>query len=106
MRYNNMGQLLSIPLENNFTVFANYSRKGDQYVVNFAMKHDLIDNYQRLEGLDDTKIEGNVDDVRLEILKFITKKFNCGELDYYMDRIEFEQECFELGYPLIGEKDV
>ena len=98
LRYRNEGTTISVNLpRTDYTVYmmANYNKDTDTYYTKlYIMRNDVED----LNLIDDEfKFKSNFATLKLDMTNYITEQFNKGFFDYYIEKYDYQQKCFEKG---------
>ena len=98
LRYRNEGTTISVNLpRTDYTVYmmANYNKDTDTYYTKlYIMRNDVED----LNLIDDKfKFKSNFSTLKLDMANYITEQFNKGFFDYYIEKYDYQQKCFEKG---------
>lgn len=106
-RYNKLGYSIEISLQGNYVVRANILRsENNTYDVTLEMKRSDVGKY---DTLDEEHYSLTGENINMEVCKFVTDKANEGFFERFINRYEYESQCFERGNELfekerIGEK--
>ena len=105
-RYNNSNNIIKINLHNGYSIIAlsGFDSNNKSYIVSLFLKHDTVDNWHLIEKSEKLEIKANAKVLNSAILKRVAEMLNNGEFNYYIDRYNYEINCFELGNELM-EKD-
>lgn len=91
--------ILTIDLHNDYTVIAIKSWNPDEhkYTIQLMLKENTIDKWDLVEKAE--SIEFNVDykNINSAILKQVATFLKEGFFDYYIERYEYELNCFNIG---------
>ena len=98
---------LEIDLHNGYRVIASakYNSETKKYVAKFYIKDDLVDDLMVMEDFEDIEFNGNKKFICSNILKYVSKHFECGDFDRYIARCEYYQKCFEKGDEILRDKE-
>lgn len=102
LRYENEGTTLSVKLpRTDYKVYmmANYSKETDTYHTKlYIMRNDVED----LNLIDDEyEFKSNFATLKQDMVTYITEKFDKGYFDYFIDRYEYQQKCFDNGVEVV-----
>lgn len=98
-RYNDANNVIIIDLHNGYSVVAisGYSSDEKNYTVDLYLKENSVNTLTMIEKAENIKISANPKSISSAILKTVAEMFNAGELQYYIDRYNYEIKCFEKG---------
>lgn len=101
LKYTNIATVgISVDLHNNYSilVFANWSKENNHYEVIFYIKRNDIDLLELIEKLENVSFQNSDSkSIRTDIANYITTLLSDGFFDYYINRYEYEQKCFDKG---------
>lgn len=96
--------VLSIELNKEYIVmaFIKYSRQEEQYYVSLYLKHKKIDMLSLMEKYENIVFSSKREKINEEVVRSIQKEKK--NFAYYIERYEYEQECFAKGNELLERK--
>ena len=98
--------ILTIDLHNDYTVIAikSWNPYEHKYTIQLMLKENTVDKWDLVEKAE--SIEFNVDykNINSAILKQVATFLKEGFFDYYIERYEYELNCFNIGNKL-NEKE-
>lgn len=97
--YNNCNDIITIDLHNGYTLIAIKSWNKDEhnYSVDFYIKENTIDKWDLVDDAKSTVFNTNFKIINSAILRWTQESLNNGLLKYYIDRYEYELNCFAIG---------
>lgn len=105
--------IITIDLNNGYTIVAikRFLKDTNVYKVSLYIKESTIDIIDLMEDFDGIEIKSDKKRINSTILKIVSDRFNNGGFDYYIDRCEYQQKCFDRGNELfererLGKKNV
>lgn len=101
LKYKNIATVgISVDLHNNYSIlaFANWNKENNHYEVIFYIKRNDIDLLELIEKLENVSFQNSDSKtIRTDIANYITTLLSDGFFDYYINRYEYEQKCFDKG---------
>ncbi|MBC5688192.1 hypothetical protein H8S37_04490 [Mediterraneibacter sp. NSJ-55] len=119
MKYREEGYGITIPLSQlsqeamykDYSVFCQYqfNKKKNKYQLTMWIQRKDIDGHFRFEreGIDTQYISGTRETIRENICRIVEQAMNVKYFDYYINRYEYDMECYEKGFEILelkGEK--
>ena len=100
--YRGCKDILSIDLHNNYTVIAIKSWNPDEhkYEVQLMLKENTVDKWDLIEKAESLEFNVDYKIINKAILKHVATLLSDGFFDYYIDRYEYELNCFNIGNDL------
>lgn len=96
-KYKNMNNIITIDLHNDFTIIAIIGRnENNNYDVELRLKENTIEKWDLIEEAEHLVFDEN-DKIHSAILKTVSEKLKDGFFDYYIERYQYELNCFDLG---------
>lgn len=91
--------ILMIDLHNGYTVIAilSWQHENHNYDVTLMLKENTIDQWHLIEKAEHITFETNYKNICKAVLKQVATFMEEGFFDYYINRFEYEQKCFEVG---------
>lgn len=109
VNFMNNKDILMIDLHNNYTVIAikSWNQTEQKYTVVFYLKENTIDKWDLIDT--DMTFEFNIDYkiINKAILKTVSNLLDDGFFAHYINRYEYETECFAIGNHIkeVGENN-
>lgn len=102
-RYEKLGQVISVKLNNGYKViaFANYKLGKEVYEVKFYIKWNDIDIFDEAS---ETEIKCDRSSLYETVAGFVETIYKDGVFDKYIERYEYQQRCFEIGNDILRKK--
>ena len=101
LKYTNIATVgISIDLHNDYSVlaFANWSKENNCYETTFYIKRNDIDLLELIEKQENVLfVNSNAKSIRADIADYVTTLLSYDFFTYYMNRYEYEQNCFDKG---------
>lgn len=101
LKYKNIATVgISVDLHNNYSIlaFANWNKENNNYEATFYIKRNDIDLLELIEKLENVSFQNSDSKtIRTNIANYITTLLSDGFFDYYINRYEYEQKCFDKG---------
>ena len=100
--YRGCKDIITIDLHNNYTVIAIKSWNPDEhkYEVQLMLKENTVDKWDLIEKAESLEFNANYKIINKAILKHVATLLSDGFFDYYIDRYEYELNCFNIGNDL------
>ena len=106
-KYKGMYNIITIDLHNKYTILAIISRgETSSYNVQLMLKHNTVDTWVLIENAENLTFNASENTIYSAILKTISTYLHEGFFNYYINRYEYELECFEIGNELMEEKEL
>lgn len=107
MRYKKEGIAISINLHNDYFIIAitNWNNENKKYYTTFYIKHktvDILDKLEKFVNIECTTTSAK--EINNEVADLIMKEFKTGSFDYYINRYDYEQKCFDRGHELFEDE--
>lgn len=101
LKYTNITTVgISVDLHNNYSIlaFANWNKENNDYTATFYIKRNDINLLELIEKLENVSFQNSESkSIRTDIANYITTLLSYGFFDYYINRYEYEQKCFDKG---------
>ena len=100
--YRGCKDILTIDLHNDYTVIAIKSWNPDEhkYTVELRLKKNSVDKWDLIEKAESLEFNVDYKIINKAILKHVATLLSDGFFDYYIDRYEYELNCFNIGNDL------
>ena len=94
--------LITIDLHNGYTVIAilSWQHEKQNYNVTLMLKENTINMWDLIEKAEHLTFEINYKFIYKAVLKQVATFLEEGFFDYYINRYEYEQKCFDRGNEL------
>ena len=105
-KINNSNEAIMIDLHNGYSVIAvtGFDTKNGVYATTLFLKDNTIDTWKLIENAENLEFHANQNTINSAILKKVSEFLNEGFFDYYIERYEYELNCFDIGNE-IAEKE-
>ena len=102
-KFNNSNDIITIDLHNGYTVIAvtGFNAENRVYTTTLFLKDNAIDNWKLIENTENLEFHTNQNTINSAILKQISTFLDEGFFDYYIQRYEYETNCFNVGNDLV-----
>lgn len=106
-KYRNNQDIISIDLHNGYTIIAIkiWNKPEGNYTVELHIKENTIDRWDLVDDADSLVFNEDFKTINTAILKKVVKLLNDGFFDYYINRYEYEIECFDIGNEIFDQKE-
>ena len=96
---NNSNDVITINLHNGYTVIAvtGFDAENGAYITTLFLKDNTVDTWKLVENAENLEFHANQNTINSAILKKVSEFLNEGFFDYYIQRYEYELECFDIG---------
>ena len=104
--YKGCKDILTIDLHNDYTVIAIKSWNPDEhkYTVELRLKKNSVDKWDLIEKAESLEFNVDYKIINKAILKHVATLLSDSFFDYYIDRYEYELECFDRGNSIIEKE--
>ena len=104
--YRGCKDILTIDLHNDYTVIAIKSWNPDEhkYTVELRLKKNSVDKWDLIEKAESLEFNVDYKIINKAILKHVATLLSDSFFDYYIDRYEYELECFDRGNSIIEKE--
>ena len=101
-KFNNSNEVIMIDLYNGYTVIAitGFNTENRVYTTTLFLKDNTIDTWKLVEQADKLEFHANQNTINSAILKQVSIFLEEGFFDYYIQRYEYEVNCFNVGNDL------
>ena len=101
-KFNNSNDVIMIDLHNGYSVIAvtGFDAENRIYNTTLFLKDNTIDTWKLVEQADKLEFHANQNTINSAILKQISVFLEEGLFDYYIQRYEYEMNCFDVGNDL------
>lgn len=110
LRYTNFcTTAISVDLRNRYHIISSaiWDKEEQCYFVSLYIKEKNIDLFELIEKHENVRFdEKDPKSIRSAMAENITKLYNEGFFDYYINRYEFEMKCFDKGIELLEAENV
>ena len=98
-KFNNSNDVISIDLHNGYTVIAitGFNAENKVYTTTLFLKENTIDTWKLIENAENLEFHANQNTINSAILKQVSTFLEEGFFDYYIQRYEYESNCFDIG---------
>ena len=105
-KINNSNEVITIDLHNGYSVIAitGFDAENKVYITTLFIKDNTIDTWKLIEKADKLVFHANNNTINSAILKQVSTFLDEGFFDYYIQRYEYEMNCFDVGNNL-AEKE-
>ena len=97
-KFNNSNDVITINLHNGYTVIAvtGFDAENGVYTTTLFLKDNTIDTWKLIEKADKLVFHANNNTINSAILKQMSTFLDEGFFDYYIQRYEYEMNCFDI----------
>ena len=101
-KFNNSNDIIMIDLHNGYTVIAvtGFDAEIGVYTTTLFLKDNTIDTWKLIEKAENLEFHANHNAINSAILKQVSTFLVEGFFDYYIQRYEYESNCFDIGNDL------
>ena len=98
-KFNNSNDVITIDLHNGYSVIAvtGFNAENRVYNTTLFLKDNTIDTWKLIENAENLEFHANQNTINSAILKQISTFLEEGFFDYYIQRYEYESNCFDIG---------
>ena len=98
-KYKGLENIITIDLHNDYTVIAITSKNEEtnKYNSSLFLKENTVDDWKLIQDAENIEFDGNVRNINAAILKHVATLLHDGFFDYYINRYEYEMNCFDIG---------
>ena len=102
-KFNNSNEVIMIDLHNGYTVIAitGFNTENKVYTTTLFLKENTIDTWKLIENAENLEFHANQNTINSAILKQVSVFLEEGFFDCYIQRYEYELNCFDIGNDLI-----
>ena len=102
-KFNNSNDVIMIDLHNGYTVIAvtGFDIENRVYTTTLFLKDNTIDTWKLIENAENLEFHANQNTINSAILKQVSTFLEDGFFDYYIQRYEYESNCFDVGNDLV-----
>ena len=102
-KINNSNDVITIDLHNGYTVIAvtGFDTENRLYTTTLFLKENTVDTWKLIESAENLEFHANQNTINSAILKQVSAFLEDGFFDYYIQRYEYEMNCFDVGNDLI-----
>lgn len=104
-KYRGMDNIITIDLHNGYTIIALIGKdENDTYDVCLMLKENTVDTWTLIEKAEHLIFNATDKTIYSAILKTVGTYLQEGFFDYYINRYEYELNCFDIGNGIEEEK--
>lgn len=104
-KYKGIDSIITIDLYNNYTTIAIISKtENNNYNIQLMLKENTVDKWNLIEKAEHIIIHSDEKHIYSAILKTVGTYLQEGFFDYYIERYEYELNCFEVGNEIEEQK--
>lgn len=103
-KYRNSNEIITIDLHNGYTVIAISTRENGSYITTLFLKENNVDTWKLIENAEFLEMKANSDNINSAILKQVSALLEKGFFDYYIERYEYDLNCFDIGDEIIQKE--
>ena len=101
-KFNNSNDVITIDLHNGYSVIAvTWYAENRVYTTTLFLKGNTIDTWKLIENAENLEFHANQNTINSAILKQVSTFLEEGFFDYYIQRYEYEANCFNVGNDLV-----
>ena len=98
LRFKNDGISISVNLPNtDYTIhmMAIYDKDNGAYNTKMYIERNDVNDLSLIS--DNNEIKSDSKNIKYDMANYITEQFNKGFFDYYIEKYDYQQKCFEKG---------
>lgn len=101
-KFNNSNEVITIDLHNGYTVIAvtGFDTENRVYTTTLFLKDNTVDTWKLIENAENLEFHANQNTINSAILKQVSIFLDEGFFNYYIQRYEYEMNCFDIGNDL------
>lgn len=105
-KFNNLNDVITIDLHNGYTVIAitGFDVENRVYTTTLFLKDNTVDTWKLIEKAEKLEFHANQNTINSAILKEVSVLLQEGFFDYYIQRHEYEMNCFDVGNNLVEKE--
>lgn len=106
--YKGCKDILTIDLHNDYSVIAikSWNEKENKYYVEFRITENSVDKWDLIQKLESVEFCTNYRIINKAILKYVSTLLEEGFFGYYIERYEYEMNCFTAGNEIEEERRI
>ena len=106
--YKGCKDILTIDLHNDYSVIAiKYcNEKENKYYVEFRITENSVDKWDLIQKLESVEFCTNYRIINKAILKYVSTLLEEDFFEYYIERYEYEMNCFAIGNEIEEERRI
>ena len=105
VRFMNTDNIITIDLHNGYSTIAIIGKdETDNYDVCLMLKQNTVDTWTLIERAEYITFNANTKNIYSAILKTVSTYLQEGFFDYYINRYEYELNCFDIGNEIEEKK--
>ena len=99
IEYKGCKDIITIDLHNGYTIIAikSWNAEKENYTVELRIKEKTVDKWDLIEDAECLEFKANYKTINSAILKQVATLLDNGFFDYYIQRYEYELNCFDIG---------
>lgn len=107
-KYKGSDNILTIDLHNGYTVIAikSWNKEKNNYIVELRLKENSIEKWDLIEKAENLEFDVTYKIINRAILSQIATFLEDGFFDYYIQRNEYELNCFGRGHELFENESM
>ena len=101
-KFNNSNDVITIDLHNGYIIIAvtGFNVETKTYITTLFLKDSAVDTWKLIENAENLEFHANNKTINSAILKQVSIFLEEGLFDYYIQRYEYELNCFDVGNDL------
>ena len=105
-KFRNSNEIITIDLHNDYSVIAisTWDNEKELYITTLLLKENTIDTWKLIENAEKLEFKANKNTINSAVLKQVSTFLNEGFFDYYIQRYEYELNCFDVGNNIYERK--
>lgn len=106
--YRGCRDILFIDLHNDYTIIAIkiWNTEKQNYTVELRIKENTVEKWDLIEKAESLEFNVDYKIINKAILKHVSTLLSEGFFDYYIQRYEYELNCFDVGIEVLENKKV
>ena len=104
-KFNNSDSVIINDLHNGYSIIAVSGLVSENhYTTTLFLKDNTIDTWKLIESCEKLTFKVPENKLGSVILKEVAASYELGEFDYYIERYEYENKCFDLGNDILEKE--
>lgn len=106
--YKGCKDILTINLHNDYSIIAikTWNEKENKYYVEFRITECSVDKWDLIQKIENVEFCTNYRVINKAILKYVATLFEEGFFEYYIERYQYEMNCFAVGNEIEEERRI
>ena len=106
--YKGCKDILTIDLHNDYSIIAikSWNEKENKYYVEFRITECSVDKWDLIQKIENVEFCTNYKIINKAILKYVSTLLEEGFFEYYIERYQYEMNCFAVGNEIEEERRI